>query len=154
MKTALMTMGLPGAGKSYILHRNYDMSNITLIDPDEIKKEHPDYDPKNPSVVHPWSSAEAKVRLAQAIRDGKNIAVDGTGTNVANMVMKIRSLQSAGYTVELVYVKVRLQTAIYRNAHRERTVSEALILEKYEAISTAFELLANEVDKITVINND
>ena len=154
MKKAIMTMGLPGAGKSTVLNKNYDMSKYVVIDPDEIKKEKADYSDSNPSVYHEWSKREAKARLARAVADEQNVIVDGTGTNVEKMYKTIADLQSAGYSVTLLYVKVSLQTAIERNQSRARTVPENIVLEKFETISYAFEILSGAVNKVKVVNND
>lgn len=154
MKKAIMTMGLPGAGKSYTLNNNYDVTGYTVIDPDEIKKEKADYDDKKPSVYHEWSKKEAKARIARAMANGENLVIDGTGTNVEKMYKQITELQANGYTVEILYVKVKLETAIERNSKRARTVPVEIIHEKFETISTAYEILSSIANKATVINND
>lgn len=154
MKKAIMTMGLPGAGKSYTLNNNYDVTGYTVIDPDEIKKEKADYDDKKPSVYHEWSKKEAKARIARAMANDENLVIDGTGTNVEKMYKQITELQANGYTVEILYVKVKLETAIERNSKRARTVPVEIIHEKFETISTAYEILSSIANKATVINND
>jgi len=154
MKKALLTMGLPASGKSFILKNNYDLSKFTLIDPDEIKKEKLDYNPKQPSIYHDWSQKQAKLRILKAITEGQNIIIDGTGTNVEKMYKQITELQSNQYEVEILYVSVSLKTSLERNAKRERNVPEAIILEKFDTITYAFEILSKLSDKVTVISND
>lgn len=153
-KKAIFSMGLPGSGKSYTLNNMYDLSGFTVIDPDEIKKEKSDYDPKNPAVYHEWSKEQAKIRMNRAIEEGRNLVIDGTGTNDSKMLRQIVNLQQEGYVVELVYVKVRLETAIHRNNKRERTVPIDIILEKYGMIDKAVAVLSKEVDIFKVVNND
>ena len=152
---ALLTMGLPGAGKSHVLSTKYAgfCQSAVMIDPDLIKQEKVDYDPKNPAVYHEWSKQEAKKRQMLAMVNGQNLVVDGTGTNVEKMVKQIRDLESMGYEVEVVYVRVKLTTSIQRNASRERTVPVEIIMEKHELISTAFEILSSYTT-VTVVNND
>ena len=153
---ALLTMGLPGAGKSYVL-QNYFYeftASAVNIDPDEIKKEKMDYDPKRPDVHHEWSKREAKARMQRAMHEGVNLSIDGTGTNVEKMAHWIKELQCSGYTVTLCYVQVSLKTSLIRNASRERIVPEEIIREKAETISTAFELLSPLADNVRIINND
>jgi len=155
-RKAKMTMGLPGAGKSYIIERDYSefKEQATIIDPDLEKKNHPDYDPENPAKVHEWSKRKAKARMAEAMVEGENMIIDGTGTNAEKMVRWIGELHSAGYEVELVYVSVKLKTALKRNQQRERVVPEEIILEKADLISTSFEIVSRYVDQVTVIEND
>lgn len=153
-KKALMTMGLPGAGKSYVLANNYNLDGFTVIDPDAIKKEKADYSDKNPSVYHEWSKQEAKFRIGKAIHNNENLVIDGTGTNVEKMALQITELQKAGYQVEILYVKVKLETSIRRNAERARNVPEQIIHDKFETIEIAYRILKGIADTATIINND
>lgn len=155
MKKATFTMGLPGAGKSTVLETlNYYNGDFTIIDPDAIKAEKLDYDPKQPQVYHTWSQEQAKKRFMQAIIDNKNIVVDGTGTSVERYAKQIKELKINGYEVTLLYVKVSLNTSLERNSQRERVVPKNVILEKFETIEIAYELLSSMVDIIKVVNND
>lgn len=154
MKKAILTMGLPGAGKSYVLHNNFDLSGFVVIDPDEIKKEKDDYCDSRPEVYHEWSKQVARERTSQAIKEGRNLVIDGTGTNVPKMVKQIEDLQKEGYFVEILYVKVRLETSLRRNRERPRTVPEEIIYEKWGLIETSFSILKTVADKATVIEND
>jgi predicted kinase len=151
---AIMTMGLPGSGKSTVLNQLPNIAEFAIVDPDMIKATHPDYDPKNPGALHVWSKKVAAAQLATAIANNENVVVDGTGTNVEAMVRNITDLQAAGYFVEVLYVQVSLATAIYRNANRDRVVPVEIIREKAEVITTAADIVARYADKMTVVNND
>ena len=70
------------------------------------------------------------------------------------MYKQITELQSNQYEVEILYVSVSLKTSLERNAKRERNVPEAIILEKFDTITYAFEILSKLSDKVTVISND
>lgn len=153
-KKAIFTMGLPASGKSSSIKKLFDLSQFTVIDPDEIKKEKIDYNPKEPQVYHEWSKVEAKKRQNEAVASSKSIIVDGTATNTEKMYVNIKSLQAMGYYVELLYIRTSLKTAIERNAKRERNVPEKIIHEKYNLINVSLEILSNVVDKITIIDND
>jgi len=151
--TAVLTMGLPGAGKSTVIAR-MGFDSMLLIDPDKVKESHPNYDPKNPAALHVWSKQVTEAQIAEAIANGNDMVIDGTGTNVEKMVQRINSLQANGYTVKVVYVSVSVKTAIARNAARERTVPTEIILEKAEAIATAAEIVAHYADEMTIVAND
>lgn len=153
-KVAILSMGLPGAGKSYVLNENYNMEDYILIDPDRIKEEKEDYDPKHPEVYHEWSKKEAKMRMAMAVYQGQNLIIDGTGTNVEKMYKQIKELQMQQYKVILLYVKVSLKTSIKRNSERERNVPESIIYEKFETIEYAFDILSGIADEIKVVVNE
>lgn len=150
---AVLTMGLPGAGKSTVIAR-MGLDTMPVVDPDRIKEGHPDYDPKNPEALHDWSKRQAEAAISNLVADGSDLLIDGTGTNVEKMVRRAQDLQAAGYTVKVLYVQVSLQTALARNAARERTVPEYVVRDKAEAISTAAEIVARYVDMFVTVPND
>lgn len=155
-KIAIMTMGLPGAGKSYVLENNFKdfMNTAVYVDPDQIKSNHPDYDASNPAPLHAWSKKVAKKMVADAIYNERNMIIDGTGTNTAPFIKTMKDLQSAGYIVKVLYVKVRLQTSLKRNQERERHVPEEIIYEKYESIEIAYSIISEYADQMITIKND
>lgn len=151
----VFTMGLPGSGKSTTLARLGLTDTHRTIDPDAHKQSHPDYDPKNPAALHAWSNEKAEAEFQGALTAGTGLwIVDGTGTNAEKMIRRIRQAKAAGFTVRLVYVRVILQTALERNAARERTVPETVVREKALDITTAFALTKDEADTVVVVDND
>jgi tRNA uridine 5-carbamoylmethylation protein Kti12 len=154
MKKVIFTMGLPGAGKSTALRRMEGLEKYIIIDPDKIKEEKKDYDPKKPQIYHEWSKLEANKRELKAIEEEKNIIIDGTGTNTLKMYKKINEYKKIGYNVKLIYVKVLLETSIKRNSQRARVVPIEVIFEKYELIEESYEILKNVANESIIINND
>ena len=151
----VFTMGLPGAGKSTTLTRMGLTATHHTIDPDAHKARHPDYDPKQPELLHAWSSKEAEKEFMAACAAGEGLyIVDGTGTNSDKMVRRIRQAQAMGFTCRLVYVRVSLATALERNAARERTVPEEIVREKALDIATSFEIVSAVADVVDVQDND
>jgi len=154
-RTVIFTMGLPGAGKSTVANRIHP--DAAWTDPDKIKKSPPDYDPKNPGAIHAWSQDETERvwnNLLAGNTDDDETIMDGTGTNAEKMIRRIRQARAAGFRTALLYVRVGLDVAIYRNANRSRVVPEHIIRRKALDITTAFDLCSGEVDTINVVNND
>lgn len=152
MAKMIMTAGSPGAGKGYIIKKHY--SDWNVIDCDKFKEQHPDYDPKNPGALHAWSSKECTKAIFAAIAADEDFIYDGTGTNIEKAVNFINQARLAGYEVEVVYVKVSLNTALKRNEMRERTVPADLLREKFATVSTAVDILSSYVDRVVTYNND
>ena len=150
---AIFTAGLPGSGKTTVASRRYDLTKMVVVDPDSFKEAHPDYDPKNPGVLHEWSSKKAEALFALSIAEGTPMLVDGTGTNAEKMIRRINAAKAAGFEIELLYVKVPLRVALERNAARDRNVPEFIIREKALDIATSLELVAPHADKVTVVEN-
>lgn len=49
----IIMIGGPGAGKSFVIRR--DFGDMDVLDSDQFKATHSDYDPKNPAALHAWS---------------------------------------------------------------------------------------------------
>lgn len=152
MKKLVIMAGLPGSGKSTVRNQRY--ANMAFVDCDEIKKSLPGYDPKNPGKVHEQSKLLERKTIQEKINNGESFVYDTTATNIEKVVKMIQEAQADGYQVEVCYVRVKLSTAIYRNAHRERVVPEEIIREKYALIGTAIDIFANYVDSLVIVNND
>ena len=131
-----------------------ELENYTLVDPDVEKQNHPEYDPNHPEILHQWSKERANQKRLQAMSNGDNLIIDGTGTNAEKMVKYINDLQALGYEVTLLFVSVTLKTSLKRNAQRERTVPEHIVREKAEVITTSFEIVSRYADKVRVIDNN
>ena len=154
-KTAIFMMGGPAAGKSTtIASLLVEFEGINVLDCDKIKEEHPEYDPKRPELIHVWSSNLCHQRFLQTVANGDNLIYDGTGANAERLVRDIQEAQEAGYRTMIVYVTCALETALVRNAARERSVPEAIVREKYSLISTSFEIVSRYADDIRVISGE
>ncbi len=151
-KTAIFTMGLPGAGKSTVCAQKFP--GVDMIDPDAVKEGHADYDAKNPAALHVWSKAVTAEMFADKLAGTEDFILDGTGTNVEVLVSNIRKAKVAGFETTLLYVTVSLETALDRNSKRDRIVPEAIVREKAELIHVAMEIAAKEVDKVDITWNE
>lgn len=72
------------------------------------------------ALVHEESSALAKVAREEAIRSGANVVIDSVLSNPAAAVELGRTLERAGYTVEVVDVEVPYELSQSRIAQRWR----------------------------------
>lgn len=152
MNTFVVMVGGSGSGKSTV--RAEQFAQVPVVDCDEIKREHADFDPKNPSTVHEWSSMEATRRLMGYVSRGESVVFDSTGSNVEKLAMFANVARSAGMTVVAVFVTCDVQTAIYRDAMRERTVGAAVVRESHARVAMAVPVLRAMVDRFEVVNTD
>ena len=151
----VFTMGLPGAGKSYVLNQLGLLDTHECLDSDSIMATHPEYDPKRPELLYHWAAARLEDVWQASVATGKGLwIVDGTGSNAERMVRKIREAHAQGFRTRLVYVQVTLKTALARNATRTRTVPVEIILGKEKDIATAYDIIRHEVTEVTTIDNN
>lgn len=151
MKQAIFSMGLPAAGKSTILARDY--STIQVLDCDKIKKAHPDYDPKDPAPLHAWSQAVLSGQFETTLAGETDFILDGTGTDFCKMAGDITAARLAGFTVTILFVHVPLAVSLERNAARSRNVPERIIHDKAQQINAAFAQLQPLADNVLIIDN-
>lgn len=161
---AVFMMGLPGAGKGHVKARTYlKHQGFVDIDPDDIKKEHPEFDPgafgsPQQNKIHEWSFSEAASRLQAAMRAGDPFILDGTGTDPDKLIAKMRTAEAAGYRTFLAYVRVPAEIALFRNRNRGakpggRWVPEKVILGKVGRQDAAFGKARQQADKFKVFSN-
>lgn len=151
-KKFVVMVGGPAAGKSTVAKQMYN--DIPRIDCDEIKKEHADYDPKAPHIVHEWSSIEATRRVLANLSSNTPCVFDSTGTNAEKLSMFVSMAKAAGMTVEACYVTCSIETAIKRNAQRERTVDVNMLREKHAAVGSAWIIVKNLADTTIVVDTN
>ncbi len=149
----IFTIGGPAAGKSTETAKRYP--GLPVVDPDEIKKLHPNYDEKNiTDEVHEWSCLMAKREFFERLGMGKTFVLDGTGTNIDKYLMMIENAHEAGFETHLMYVTCTTKTAIERNRNRKRTVKETVVKTKHSRVARAFAILSGYADTTETINTE
>lgn len=152
MNTFVVMVGGSGSGKSTIRAERF--AQVPVVDCDEIKKEHAEFDPKNPSLVHDWSSEQATRRLMAFVSRGESVVYDSTGSNVEKLAMFANIARSAGMNVVAVLVTCHVETAVTRDAKRERTVGAKVVRESHARVAMAVPMLKAMVDRFEVVNTD
>lgn len=121
MKKVVISIGIPGAGKSTILRKFADTNGYELVCPDDIRQRLSG-DSANQNVnQEAWNITRELVRGALA--EGRTVIVDATfakPTDRRNFLDYAR--QSGAEKIQAVFVDVPLEVALNRNASRERQV--------------------------------
>jgi len=131
----VVMMGLPAAGKSTVASRRFP--TFTRIDCDEVKKTHPDYNPKDPQAIHAWSQAVVAEMLDGVFSNPtESVLYDTTGTNLERVVALLDKAEAAGYNTEVCFVTVPLAVSLHRNSLRPRVVPAAIVEAKAGIINT------------------
>ena len=152
MKKLIIMAGIPGAGKSYTRERLYQ--NVAVVDCDELKKSLKNYDPKNPMTTHNQSKILERYEIYKNFKNEISFVYDTTATNTDKIIKMTIEAQQLGYTVIMCYVKISLETALYRNANRPRKVPEAIILDKYSKILTSMKIAKKYVDEFITVEGE
>jgi len=153
---AVLFIGPAGSGKSWLRSKRYmKYLNSKVVDPDEIKQAHPEYDSENPGKLHDLSKQISDAQYKQIVTSGTGdpVIVDGTGRDPRSIISKAQVARAEGYRIFLIYAWVPVEVSLFRNRNRPRFVPEDLILEQSKSIVKSFGVLKGIVDKYTVIPN-
>ncbi len=131
MKKVIMTIGIPGSGKSTFLEKIKDQFPIFgYICPDDIRKELTGDISDQSKNKEVWVLAYS--RLEKMLADNADITVlfDATQANKEQRIGCIKNCKKFGTEhIEGIYFNVELETAKQRNSGRERKVPD-FVLEK------------------------
>lgn len=131
-RKAIMSGGLGGAGKGYVLENKADVhhDDYLTIDPDEMKQELlkrgmvpevPGLLPmEHAAFIHEESSDLAKLLQQVAMKRGMNIILDTTMANADKTVPKVEQFLDQDYEVEAVFVDVPIAVSLESALNRHR----------------------------------
>ena len=153
-KKAVFTAGLPGSGKSSIVHKVLGHTGMRVIDVDKF------YNldlarGRQPGNYDKYTSS-AKKMIDHIISTGKGLILDGTGTNVQRYSDTKETLEKKGYDTLLLYVatdvNVAKERADLRAAKTGRTVD---VDQYYQSLQKAFDPLTKLFDtNIIMVDNN
>ena len=132
-REAVLAGGLPGAGKTTVLHgcADIDVERYLMINPDVIKQELarrglvPEVAGLSPmeaaDLVHEESSHIAKRLAHRAESDGRNVIWDVTMSSPASAEKRIDSLRASGYArIDGIFVDIPVEVSLRRADARHR----------------------------------
>lgn len=117
-------IGPPASGKSTVGrpagYKLMGMSpdRVTVLDPDEIKTELPEYRGWNAALVHDESAEVFDRILEKAVRDKHHCMFDTTGRDANFMLKMVNHFHKRGYDVSVVNNAVNSETAAFRAVRR------------------------------------
>jgi len=109
-RIAIVMMGGTASGKSTMLKQSGAGGvNFVHVDADDVKARLPEYRVAvgqkwqgAAAFVHEESSTIARRVATQAVQDGYNVVLDGTGANASKFFKQVQMLKDAGYHVHLM----------------------------------------------------
>ena len=168
----IFTAGVMGVGKGHILKKMERLEQINLqdylwIDSDQLKDELPEMniyinlDPKTAGTkVHKESGFIQEIILSEALKQNKNIIVDGSLTSLIRHKMLFESIHRdyPHYTIEIIYVMADLGKIQERIQKRGEETGRFVPMEKveyaYHQIPKTVESLTPLVSRVLVIDNN
>ena len=160
-RCAIVLMGLPGSGKSYltpqiIKHINNIVDNqyeFINLNPDNVKI-------SGRFNILNALSIKCKIitkKLSNIFKSSKpeSFIYDGTGSNKSTYNYIFKNCKNQNYQIFLVYVKTTLEKALERNQRRSRKVDHKFITKYSNYIDKNFEYYKEQnIDYLVVDNSE
>ena len=152
---AIFLAGTPGSGKSYTISQLSSGSIAPrIVNTDKFielrikqKKEY-DYS----TYTSPMTST--KKQLAHYLNGMLPLFIDGTSSNINDLVMRAGVLEPIGYDIGMIFVNTSLETSITRAEKRERKVDPDFIKQVYDLAADNKSYYQSKFDFFLDINND
>jgi adenylate kinase len=165
---AVILAGGPGSGKSFIAKKALGQFQPRIINSDDFfefglhKAGLPmKVDPEKQEIysqqmdVRDRGKKSAKNRFTNWINGMLPIIIDGTGKDTAKVGTQKEALEKIGYDVYMMVVLADVEVALKRNAKRERSVPDKIVIAGNKAVREnlpAFEQMFGS-DRIHVVDN-
>jgi len=160
---AIFVVGIPGAGKSYTISKIKGVVSPQVINTDRASE----YLAKKLGITSGednWSLFKDSAHritvnhLTQCLNGMLPLFVDGTSSDVSNILARVGILESIGYDVGCIFVETDLDVAIDRAERRaaaiNRTVPQDFIKKVHALSQENKEYLKGKFDFFKVANNN
>ena len=143
---AFFLAGGPGSGKSYVVKRGTGGLGLKIVNSDDVFEKY--LKDAGLSLKMPKSEEEPRDKLrdrakrvtaarqANYLEGRLGLIIDGTGKDYDKIAKQATQLKQLGYDVHMIFVNTSLETALERNAKRERTVPRSIATKSWKTVQS------------------
>ena len=141
---AFFLAGGPGSGKSYVVRSTTGGTGLRIVNSDDIFEKYltkaglslkmPPEEQEPRDAVRDRAKKITAKRQANYLEGRIGLIIDGTGKDYAKIADQATKLKQLGYDVHMIFVNTSLDTALERNAKRERTVPTDVATRSWNAV--------------------
>ena len=143
---AFFLAGGPGSGKSYVVKRGTGGLGLKIVNSDDVFEKY--LKDAGLSLKMPKSEEEPRDKLrdrakrvtaarqANYLEGRLGLIIDGTGKEYEKIAKQATQLKQLGYDVHMIFVNTSLETALERNAKRERTVPRSIATKSWKTVQS------------------
>jgi len=141
---AFFLAGGPGSGKSYVVKKTTGGTGLKIVNSDDVfekyiegaglslKMPEDEFDTRE---LLRLRSKKTTLKKQDNYVDGRlGLIVDGTGGNYDKIAKQSIGLRQLGYDTHMIYVSTSLDTALERNAKRDRTIPKSVAITKWKDV--------------------
>ena len=163
---AFFLAGGPGSGKSYVVRKTTGGTGLQTVNSDDaferyleaagLSKKMPSSEEKPRDVERARAKKVTKARQGGYIEGRLGLIIDGTGKDYDKIAAQSIKLKQLGYDTHMIFVNTSLDTALERNAKRERSVPESLAIKSWKEVQSNIGKFSQHFRQnfVVVDNND
>tara|TARA_B100001057_G_C22604637_1_gene854155 strand:+ start:49 stop:711 length:663 start_codon:yes stop_codon:yes gene_type:complete len=141
---AFFLAGGPGSGKSYVVKRGTGGLGLKIVNSDDVFEKYlkdaglsmkmPKSEEEPRDKLRDRAKAVTKARMGNYVEGRLGLIIDGTGKDYDKIAKQATQLKQLGYDVHMIFVNTSLETALKRNAERERTVPRSVATKSWKTV--------------------
>ena len=141
---AFFLAGGPGSGKSYVVRKTTGGTGLQVVNSDDaferylemagLSKKMPKAEEEPRDVERARAKKVTKARQEGYLEGRLGLIIDGTGKDYDKIAAQSIKLKQLGYDTHMIFVNTSLDTALERNAKRERSVPESLAIKSWKEV--------------------
>ena len=141
---AFFLAGGPGSGKSYVVRKTTGGTGLQVVNSDDaferylemagLSKKMPKAEEEPRDVERARATKVTKARQEGYLEGRLGLIIDGTGKDYDKIAAQSIKLKQLGYDTHMIFVNTSLDTALERNAKRERSVPESLAIKSWKEV--------------------
>ena len=143
---AFFLAGGPGSGKSYVVRKTTGGTGLKIVNSDDafekllkdagLSLKMPPEEEKPRDVQRKRAKTLTKKRQANYLEGRIGLIIDGTGKDYDKIAKQSNELRQLGYDTHMIFVNTSLDTALERNAARERSVPESIAIKSWRTVQS------------------
>ena len=141
---AFFLAGGPGSGKSYVVKRATGGLGMKIVNSDvQFEKKLKDaglstdlreLDPTTRDTIRARAKEITKKHKANSVEGRLGLIIDGTGKDYDKIAKQATQLKQLGYDVHMIFVNTSLDTALERNATRDRKLPDSIVTQSWNDV--------------------
>ena len=143
---AFFLAGGPGSGKSYVVKRGTGGLGLKIVNSDDIFEKYlkdaglsmkmPKSEEEPRDKLRDRAKRVTKAKMGNYVEGRLGLIIDGTGKDYDKIATQATKLKQLGYDVHMIFVNTSLETALERNAKRDRTVPRSIATKSWKTVQS------------------
>ena len=167
---AFFLAGGPGSGKSYVVGKTTGGTGLRIVNSDDVfekylkdaglemdmRTKQAEREEEERDKLRDRAKAITKKREKIYVEGRIGLIIDGTGKNYDKIAAQSIYLKRLGYDTHMIFVNTSLDTALKRNAERERRVSNSVATNSWRDVQSNIGKFSQHFRQnfVVVDNND